>query len=944
MFPAYSGESNKKSLFPIVSTESVEEATTVTRTDWLNNESFKLKTEEQKESLEESCKHLQQEVLKNQKEKAKKHKKKEKHKKKKKKKDTTTESSSSEDERQVRKKSKQLDLVKNELIEATAEQHLLDAEYLSFFSQISPEQLKKAFFFEDIPGLTHRNAFKLDKRGDKNNMCFDSVYQKFLPNYRQPYEPNSLRRPRLLKSGKKIGKKQLRKQQLIELKKRRYFVQKIVDCDSKKPVESTLSNKMWLHLEINKELEAEAAEKQTDRTAEFMKQLHENKHDISKWLAFISYQSLNGDNSTNYERQLSIFEKALSDNPANFRLRLELLKFKASSIETAFDDSMNTIGKIEAEFLALIFHAEQQTNVDDLCEVWFEFIKFLIGNNSSHLNCDKIKQFYVKCFQFFLRNTKPFIVNQLKRHQLIQNMIQLLESYAGFMCRCGYVERAVGIYQALLDFSFCTNSSNKLSKYNGLNVASRRTLFELYWDIGLPKFGEELSRGWIDCLEEREQLFEKLELNSGMNRHEDYLDTVEDSVLARKTIRIEYRWLELERMRSTYNWYPFYPRTILGESADDCVDPDRLVSFDEVGFLLFDVNIANEAASACFKFKLFCKFMKLLDLISWNEEVLDLNRMDASLNEEDAEFVGFLNDKFMFFHAEPPEQQDVGAGASNFFNSLIQNLYNLNKSSCLNEQEKETALANLLILNKHTIDFVRNMFEQSMQSFRSSKFRTNMTVLKWKFELNLIFVLTKSKAVTFGEAYRDYFCPKTVKANLLNQAKLDLSLEHNRSNFDLWKQYGVLKWILNHGRFADDLKTVRKAGNLKETKKIFDNLLSSSSSLKLSDSLNVYSLCIDYVLLELGMFHKQFDVTSTSLNVFEANAELATIHMTSGLFDLSQTDLRIKESREALTALKTRLSDLLVKNCLNKDAEHQKSQTKSTFKIGILNNILYLLF
>ena len=83
MFPAYSSESNKKTLFPIQSVHSVEEATTITSTDWLNNQSFKLKTEEHQESLEKSCKHLEQEVLK-QKEKAKKPKhKKEKHKKKK---------------------------------------------------------------------------------------------------------------------------------------------------------------------------------------------------------------------------------------------------------------------------------------------------------------------------------------------------------------------------------------------------------------------------------------------------------------------------------------------------------------------------------------------------------------------------------------------------------------------------------------------------------------------------------------------------------------------------------------------------------------------------------------------------------------------------------------------------------------------------------------------
>ena len=345
-----------------------------------------------------------------------------------------------------------------------------------------------------------------------------------------------------------------------------------------------------------------------------MKHLTGHKTDVNKWLEFIDYQSNSkkeGEQQLNqlvvFERKLSIFEKAIKENPTSFRLRIELIKLKANSIELT--ESLNSVEKVEADFLALLFsesslsyqiiskmkHLDQLKILTNLFEIWFELIKFFVNNSAASLNFNKIRRVYVKFFQYFLNSSNPIIIKNTKTHLFLNSVLKGLESYCEFLSRAGYFEKGLAAYQSLLDFNFCTHSAS----YPDLDLKSRKSMFELYAEIGLPKFGENLSSGWLNCLEVRDNLFQKLESEIDLNRYDDYLDSNEEKLLAMKSIRIEYRWLEIERLRSTLNWYPFYAKTAIGESIDDCIDPDRLINFEEdTGFILFDLNEETE----CFRY------------------------------------------------------------------------------------------------------------------------------------------------------------------------------------------------------------------------------------------------------------------------------------------------------------------------------------------------------
>ena len=266
-------------------------------------------------------------------------------------------------------------------------------------------------------------------------------------------------------------------------------------------------------------------------------------------MEFINYQS-DAKNIQQYERKVSIFEKAIQENQESFRLRMELLKYKADLYEivgVSFED-------IENEFLSMILFKEStisyEQTVANQFESWFEFLRFIINNNSSYLSFEKNKKIFLRCFDFFL-NDSSFRLSEF----FYENIVQVLDIYCSFLKCAGYFEKSIGIYQAVLDFNLCT-CKNSNSQYRNIDFKSKKILFELYWDIGLPKFGEKFSSGWINCLENRDGLFEKMDQDPYTNsqRFDDYLDIAEDQILQQKNICIEYRWLDLENLRSVLNW------------------------------------------------------------------------------------------------------------------------------------------------------------------------------------------------------------------------------------------------------------------------------------------------------------------------------------------------------------------------------------------------------
>lgn len=274
------------------------------------------------------------------------------------------------------------------------EKILVDQDYQQFFSRFTKDQIKNFHFFDDIPGLTNRNAFHLQKNGDKNNQCFDSFHFKELCKYDLRGADQNSALKNASKTGRKtMTRKQLRRIQIEHSKDKRYFSllskqndgSTIQSSETKSNQQTnTLSDKMWLYLQVSKlskdvENENEAA---NNRTADYMKYLNENKNDVFKWLEFIEYQStsLASDKNTKvsssalYERKKSIFERAIQENPTSFRLKFELIKLKAQSVEVI--DAYNAFETIEREFYMLLSTESIKLNVKKVFQNFNKLIKY----------------------------------------------------------------------------------------------------------------------------------------------------------------------------------------------------------------------------------------------------------------------------------------------------------------------------------------------------------------------------------------------------------------------------------------------------------------------------------------------------------------------------------------------------------------------------------------
>jgi hypothetical protein len=788
-----------------------------------------------------------------------------------------------------------------------------DFEYNKFYDNIPHDKLKKAVFFEDIPELTHKFAYRIDKRGDLNNLCFDSCHSKIVPFYKIPGV-----------SSNDQNKKLKRKEQIREVLKTRYFggtrlpeVSSVNDKENDLKVLKTprLSENLKLYFELKSQEEKKS---DVNLTGDYNKYLNENPKDASKWLEFIEYQDIlaasssqqkpdqlggseNDQDNFLYKRKLAIFEKAVEKNADNLKLNLEFIKFKVLNNQTGLE----TVQKIENEFQRLIMIQLNRPKMDEngffnLFYIWYEYLRFM--TRLTNVRVSRLKKIVQKFFRFFLADVQSVIGSEssLKTKCLFVNLIlYLVRFYCKFLTQTGYNEKIIGIYQALVDFNFTDLASN-------LNQTSIKNLLEVYYEANLPKFGEQYSSGWYSCLEKRDEIFSLLEETSDLivsNRFENELDSMEGKIINTiyNEIRVEFKWLNIENLRSEYNWYPFYPQIQAGESADDCIDSDRLINFeDDLNFLLFNLTSIfgeNNDYAENYRLKLISQYFQGLNIVTVNNETFQ-DLFITKINEEEGEDQSCLNVnnclKKIYIVDDYDSKNDL---YFRYLNDKYLIKFDLNCSTnTIFDDYKSHKNKNLI---ENFINFNRLFIKQAIDLAKTVKLKENLFVLKWNFEFYLFKQYNKY----------DYLSEITglnkneFKQNLISDLKFDLSLSENRSSITLWLQYAILKFYLSNQE------------GLKEIRKIFE-MLFKLPSLDRETTLN---LCLTYVELEFGVFKRIFNLKQKYVDDSVINFELAD-------FDYNDYFMKLPEVSQLS---KQNLIEMISINLLN------NSNSNVSFKIGI---------
>ena len=83
-----------------------------------------------------------------------------------------------------------------------------------------------------------------------------------------------------------------------------------------------------------------------------------------------------------------------------------------------------------------------------------------------------------------------------------KNLIRILNQLAAFLSQAGFIEKAIGLYQAMIEFHFFCPPA-----YAQQSFEQRISLFETFWEKDLPRFGQSGAPGWSNSLFMGKKLF-----------------------------------------------------------------------------------------------------------------------------------------------------------------------------------------------------------------------------------------------------------------------------------------------------------------------------------------------------------------------------------------------------------------------------------------------------
>ncbi|KAM4853765.1 nuclear exosome regulator NRDE2 isoform 2-T2 [Thomomys bottae] len=669
-------------------------------------------------------------------------------------------------------------------------------------------------WLEDVEALTGE-TFRVDKKPDPANWEYKSLYRGDIPRYKRKGDSCLGLNPKkqcISWEGASASKKHLHRVP------ERYFTKKsvgllrvdgvAVSCDAEPPssqpalfiplkdledaaapVTSWLnplgiydtSTTQWLQGHGPPEQEAKQPDSQVDRenavlkakVEDFNRRVRENPHDIELWLAFVAFQDEamrspgllaleEGEQEGRkrslkllLEKKLAVLERAIDSNQSSVDLKLARLKLCAEFWEPSM---------LVKEWQKLIFLHPNNT------ALWQKYLVFSQSQFST-FSVSKIHSLYGKCLSTLSAVNDGSILSHPALPGTEEAMFALFLQQCHFLRQAGHTEKAISLFQAMVDFTFF-----KPDSVRDLPTKVQVEFFEPFWDSGEPRAGEKGSRGWRAWMHQQER--------GGwvvINPDEEDDDELEedDQEIKDKTLPRWQIWLAAERSRDQRHWRPWRPDKTKKQTEEDCEDPERQVLFDDIGQSL--IRLSSQAL----QFRLVQAFLQFLGVPS-----------------------GFAPPASCLYLAmDESSIFDSGRGDEKPLTSFDVSFLGI---SCVGRMDQLGCPRWTRGHNREGEEFIRNVFHLVMPLF-SGKQKSHLCFSWLRYEMaKVIWCLhTKNKKRLKSQGKN---CKKLAK-NLLKEPE-------NRNNFCLWKQYAHLEWLL---------------GNTEDARKVFDTALSMAGNSELKD-------------------------------------------------------------------------------------------------------------
>ncbi|XP_037359611.1 nuclear exosome regulator NRDE2 isoform X2 [Talpa occidentalis] len=518
------------------------------------------------------------------------------------------------------------------------------------------------------------------------------------------------------------------------------------------------STTQWLQGQGPSEQELKQPDAQPDRESallkakveEFNRKVRENPRDIQLWMAFVDFQDEvmrspglyaieEGEQEKRrrslrltLEKKLAILERAIESNQSSVDLKLAKLKLCSEFWEPS------TLVK---EWQKLIFLHPNNT------ALWQKYLLFCQSQFST-FSISKIHSLYGKCLSTLSAVKDGSILSHPALPGTEEAMFALFLQQCHFLRQAGHAEKAVSLFQAMVDFTFFKPDSVK-----DLPTKGQVEFFEPFWDSGEPRAGEKGARGWRAWMHQQERGgWVIITPDEDDDEPEDEDQEIRDKTLPKWQI-----WLAAERSRDQRHWRPWRPDKAKKQTEEDCEDPERQVLFDDIGQSLIRL------CSRDLQFQLVMAFLQFLGVPS-----------------------GF---------SPPASCLYLAMDESSIFDSGLYDekpLTSLSLSfsgvSCVGRTDPLGCRRWTRGHNREGEEFIRNLFHLVMPLFSGRE--SSQLCFSWlRYELaKVVWCLrTKNKKRLKSQGKN---CKKLAK-NLLKEPE-------NRNNFCLWKQYAHLEWLLGN--------------------------------------------------------------------------------------------------------------------------------------------------
>lgn len=454
------------------------------------------------------------------------------------------------------------------------------------------EALAKKIFLEET-GLAPERAFRKDKKSDRNNLAFTTLYRLHVPKYHEnscivAYSVKSLTKRKKLKSARFFDKKSAPELPAnpIDMSRSRLELPPTTDVEyipiESSPLDASVKQTRDSNtqtIKFSSMADDDASEKRQaypvkpsqeqlvyNKTQEYNDHLRKHPHDIEKWLEFVNFQDKvnlltnkeDVNSSAVAEKKLSIFEKALESNPKCAELLIRRLQ-TAKSVWSA--------EQISSEWKKLSFLYPNNT------DIWLNYLNFA-RSHLTYFTTQKVLKIYSKCFGTLIKIVTGEFQTHRANQDLENKMVDIFVDYAKFLSDVGLIERSIASFQALIEFNNFTPQI--LTRESSL--VEWLTFFEPFWDSGVPRFGELNWCGWAKTMETK-----KFPNNPPDVSELEYNE--KETALLGQNLKPDKAWLMVEELREQYHWMP-----VKGEAADAIEDLDRNVLLDDIRFCLFQVT------------------------------------------------------------------------------------------------------------------------------------------------------------------------------------------------------------------------------------------------------------------------------------------------------------------------------------------------------------------